>query len=407
MRATILACLLTLTLAAPAAAQVYYADSGYRYAYINAAVMTYVPTCPGPFPGSGSGGGSGATCFDTFNFMAKAGYTYTISTTASYSGDTYVVVYGACNCTNDDYGGLGSQCTCTAAYDGPAYICASSYGSASASYNYTVTGDCAAWPQQAAPELERVYLHYNYNTGDIAPSWCDSKANYGLVSAFQVYRNSYDWRVGTPWPSHPLYMCTRWVQVQNQDGTWYWKSDEYISRDYWCNGFAYYGYPDQQVGYALDYQSEGGLNAKLLTCWYLAQVTSGGNQWWELRNEFNACTYSQYAPVSDNGWVRFQSGGGKQGDLGNTSGGTTCDAAHCMGMCGVNCDGILGTHYYTDACMAHDICVCNHNNDLLDPACYASFLLAAGSWVVQAAVSLLEAIVNFFKSIFDALCFWC
>jgi hypothetical protein len=68
-----------------------------------------------------------------------AGRTYTISTCGSYTGDPYVVVSGACVCTNDDSCGLGSSCTCVARSTGTATLCASSFSTASATWNYVVT----------------------------------------------------------------------------------------------------------------------------------------------------------------------------------------------------------------------------------------------------------------------------
>jgi hypothetical protein len=93
----------------------------------------------GPFNGSGSGGQSGTYCLGSYNFTAVAGHTYTVSTTASGSGDTYLKVTGVCSCANDDYSGLLSQCACTAASTGVATICASTYSTAAATWSYTVT----------------------------------------------------------------------------------------------------------------------------------------------------------------------------------------------------------------------------------------------------------------------------
>jgi len=52
--------------------------------------------------GSGSGGGSGATCLASYDFAVVAGWTYTIGTCATFTGDTYLRVTGACACSNDD-----------------------------------------------------------------------------------------------------------------------------------------------------------------------------------------------------------------------------------------------------------------------------------------------------------------
>jgi hypothetical protein len=96
-------------------------------------------TCNTGFSGSGSFGDSGFTCLRTYTFNVVAGRTYTISTCGSYSGDPYLAVSGACSCSNDDACALGSSCTCTATATGIARLCASSFGSASATWNYTVT----------------------------------------------------------------------------------------------------------------------------------------------------------------------------------------------------------------------------------------------------------------------------
>ncbi len=100
--------------------------------------------CPG-LSGSGSNGGSGTTCLQSRSFRVIAGQTYTISTCGSYSGDPYLVVSGACSCRNDDgCGFLGSTCSCTATSTGTATICASTWSTSSASWNYTISGG-ACW----------------------------------------------------------------------------------------------------------------------------------------------------------------------------------------------------------------------------------------------------------------------
>jgi len=99
--------------------------------------------CGGPFSGSGDFGDSGWYCLDNYTFRAIAGNSYTISTCASCSGDTYLVVSGACSCEDDDgCSGLCSECSCTATSDGDANICASTYSDSSATWSYTVTGTC-------------------------------------------------------------------------------------------------------------------------------------------------------------------------------------------------------------------------------------------------------------------------
>ncbi|MBI2436402.1 MAG: hypothetical protein HYV41_01495 [Candidatus Magasanikbacteria bacterium] len=97
----------------------------------------------GPYSGSGSGGNSGSKCISTYSFPVTAGSTYTISTCDSYSGDPYLKVNGTCTCNNDDSCGLGSKCTCKATSNGTATICASTYGSTSASWSYKVTATCS------------------------------------------------------------------------------------------------------------------------------------------------------------------------------------------------------------------------------------------------------------------------
>jgi hypothetical protein len=274
---------------------------------------------------------------------------------------------------------------------------------------YAQSGNCCpvADAPQYAPELDRVYLLYNYATGDMAPGWCDSLSGYSLISAFQVYRGATVNKdtpgtlSGLPWANHPIYQCTRTVSVYNQNGAYYNKTDLFLTRESNCNG---YGTMIQQMGYALDAASEGSENSRALSCWYNATPQNGGNPWWEIRVEFATSCSSGYAPISDLGYIRFSSGG-SEGEMSN--GPDTCDAAHCYGECGKDCNGLIGTHITTSACYAHDLCVCQHNNDLLDPACYGKFILAAASWVVAAAVKLLRSIVNFVKHVLHFLCFWC
>ncbi|MBI5485862.1 MAG: hypothetical protein HY905_00870 [Deltaproteobacteria bacterium] len=98
--------------------------------------------CGGPFSGSGCSGGSGGTCLASYSFNAVAGNSYVISTCGSFSGDTYLRLTGCCNLSNDDWCGLGSEITCTATCTGPVNICASTYSSSCATWNYTVAGSC-------------------------------------------------------------------------------------------------------------------------------------------------------------------------------------------------------------------------------------------------------------------------
>jgi hypothetical protein len=103
--------------------------------------VSTAPACTGagPFIGSGTNGQSGAVCLATYPFNTVAGATYKISTCGGFTGDTYLVVSGSCSCRNDDFCGLGSECTCTATSTGTAYVCASSFGSSDASWNYQVS----------------------------------------------------------------------------------------------------------------------------------------------------------------------------------------------------------------------------------------------------------------------------
>jgi hypothetical protein len=94
--------------------------------------------CRSALAGSGSNGMSGARCLQNWNFTVVAGRTYTITTLGQFTGDPFVVVSGACSCRNDDTCGLGAQCTCTATSSGTATICASTFSSTSATWNYIV-----------------------------------------------------------------------------------------------------------------------------------------------------------------------------------------------------------------------------------------------------------------------------
>lgn len=129
------------------------ASSTYRYYWTNVfgstvdstAITGTTPSTPPPsacvsgLSGSGSNGRNGATCLARYTFNVEAGRTYTISTCGRSTGDTFLVVTGACACTNDDACDVGSECTCTATATGPAVICASTYASEAATWSYAVT----------------------------------------------------------------------------------------------------------------------------------------------------------------------------------------------------------------------------------------------------------------------------
>ncbi len=134
----------------------YVAGSPYRYYWTNVfgsvvddtAINGSTPTTPPQPPagacvsglsGSGAAGASGQTCLGRHSFNVVAGRTYVISTCGRSSGDTFLVVTGACACSNDDACDLGSECRCTATATGVAVLCASTYGNESASWSYAVT----------------------------------------------------------------------------------------------------------------------------------------------------------------------------------------------------------------------------------------------------------------------------
>ena len=98
-----------------------------------------VTPCASGFAGSGANGGSGARCLSSYRVNVEAGRTYVFSTCGRSTGDTWLVVSGACACSNDDFCDVGSECRCTATATGVATICASTYGTQSAAWNYAVT----------------------------------------------------------------------------------------------------------------------------------------------------------------------------------------------------------------------------------------------------------------------------
>ena len=107
---------------------------------ITGSTPTPTPTaCVSNLTGSGTNGGSGARCLSMWSFNVEAGRTYTISTCGQYTGDPWLVVSGACACTNDDTCGMGSECTCTATATGVATLCASTYQTQPGTWNYSVT----------------------------------------------------------------------------------------------------------------------------------------------------------------------------------------------------------------------------------------------------------------------------
>lgn len=131
----------------------YVASSTYRYYWTNvfgsvvdsSAITGSTPSTPPPaacvsgLAGSGTNGGSGARCLAQYRFNVEAGRTYTISTCGRSTGDTFLVVTGACACSNDDACDVGSECTCTASTTGVAVLCASTYATQTASWSYAVT----------------------------------------------------------------------------------------------------------------------------------------------------------------------------------------------------------------------------------------------------------------------------
>ncbi|HEY3357291.1 MAG TPA: hypothetical protein VGQ83_28835 [Polyangia bacterium] len=252
-----------------------------------------------------------------------------------------------------------------------------------------------ACPETPTPELEKVYLSYNGSTGDYGYEWCTSKAGYNAAAEVSVYRGAYNNAIGTPWGAHPIYQCTRSVYFNG-----YWKTDDYASTSPYCQGGTYTG---QAMGYLLDGPSDPGGNYMLYLCYIPTQVQAGGGTWWEFRVSTSCPGGYVYEYL---GYAR-QNAAVSEG----TVAGNTCDAAHCYGECGADCDGVFGKHYVTDACYAHDKCVCENGGNIWAIQCMGDFVLAAISYVWAAATELIESIIgaiwNGIKHVLHALCFWC
>ena len=115
--------------------------------------------------GSGGDGRSGARCLQEFSVQVESGHSYTFSTVGRSSGDTFLRVSGACNCSNDDArNSVASECECRATQTGLATICASTYSGNSASWDYSVRssdgGGCAGGdtPGQVAARGSQVIV---------------------------------------------------------------------------------------------------------------------------------------------------------------------------------------------------------------------------------------------------------
>ena len=115
--------------------------------------------------GSGNNGRSGARCLQEFPVQVESGHSYTFSTAGASSGDTFLRVSGACNCSNDDArNSVASECECRATQTGLATICASTYSGNSASWDYSVRssdgGGCAGGdtPGQVAARGSQVIV---------------------------------------------------------------------------------------------------------------------------------------------------------------------------------------------------------------------------------------------------------
>lgn len=79
--------------------------------------------------------------------------------------------------------------------------------------------------------------------------------------------------------------------------------------------------------------------------------------------------------------------------------GATCDTS-CTGLCGADCNGILGTEIYTNECAQHDSCVKNNGCNRFAWECTGDAVLAAISWGGQTAVHVIVAILDDVASFF-------
>lgn len=79
--------------------------------------------------------------------------------------------------------------------------------------------------------------------------------------------------------------------------------------------------------------------------------------------------------------------------------GSTCDTS-CMGLCGGDCTGILGTEIYTNECAQHDQCVYDNGCNRFAPECFGDAVVATASWAVNAVVHVVEVVLDSIGSFF-------
>lgn len=75
----------------------------------------------------------------------------------------------------------------------------------------------------------------------------------------------------------------------------------------------------------------------------------------------------------------------------------------CWGECGADCGGVLGTHYSTSSCLAHDECVCRNGGNVWALECIPGFIVAAVSWVVAAVKSFVKSVFRAIGKIFKKI----
>jgi hypothetical protein len=312
------------------------------------------------------------------------------------------------------YAPAGASCANAAIYN---YLCRyyeyygygwDYYGYCSYALQEAQAYSCCPCTNSKAPEVHRLYVMRDPYTGDSGVSTCD-QGRYGRYTSplfwVDLYRGLQNAELGTAgYSGYALYQCVRY------DG--WGRADEYMTTDPNCYVNGIYGSRvdwSTTAGYTLAAAYEGSANVPL----YLCQINTGdqyGGVWGELTVLPNGC--SGGIQLAFLGYARGQpwQSGQQEGTL-KSSYDQCVENSGCFGECGPNCDGLLGTHYTTDGCLAHDRCVCRNGGNIWSINCLGDALYAGITLVAAIAVSIIKtivgAIVSVVKAVLHFLCFWC
>ena len=225
---------------------------------------------------------------------------------------------------------------------------------------------------KAAPETRRVYRLYSASLHhDHMSSFSETEGSqwgYHAESSVLLYSQPYGGSGGTPAPTRPIYRC------------YIWGWDHMTTTSANCEGAS--GTLESLLGYALTSPRSGHV------AWYRCRIAGGSEHFTSLSSNCEGhVVEGVLGYIRADGSQFYHQTVMNQGTVNND----------CYGRCGWGCTW-MPWEAWTDECAEHDRCVRDNGFfHCLD----GRFLKAAVSYVEAGLKSLVKAVGNLVKHIFD------